>query len=274
MRDFIRFLYNSHFVILFLILEFISIFISIRNTDKTKIFISSANSVSGYFSKKINQVSNYFELKEQNITLRKENEKLRNMLNNIEKDDIKISQEFEETGVYYTSAEVIKNSVHFPHNILTINKGLNQGIKEDMAVISDAGVVGVVAKSGKQYASVISLLNIRLGISAKIQRTGYFGDLKWDGGDYQFVYLYDIPFYSSLYIGDEIVTSGFSSLFPEGIPIGTVYAFEKEKESSFYKIKVKLSQDFKKIDNVYVIDFKGREEIIQLQDSTIKQFQF
>jgi rod shape-determining protein MreC len=143
-----------------------------------------------------------------------------------------------------------------------------------MAVVSDAGVIGVVAKSGKNYASVISILNLKYGLNAKIKRTGFFGELKWDGNDYRYVYLYDIPVYSSVYIGDEIVTTGFSIVFPEGIAIGTVESFEKEQQSSFYQIKVKLNQDFKNLENVYVIDFNGKEEIKQIIDTTMKIYEF
>jgi rod shape-determining protein MreC len=274
MREFLRFLYNSHFIILFLILESVSVFISVRNTEKSKVFISTANSVSGYFNKRINVFSEYFRLDEENKQLLAENEKLKNIIGNLELEDINFSEELEQTGIYYLSANVIKNSVHLPHNIITIDKGQKQGIREDMAVISDAGVVGIVANSGKNYSTIVSILNLKFGINAKIKRTGFFGDLKWDGEDYRFVYLYDIPVYSSVYIGDEIVTSGFSSIFPEGINVGTVESYEKEQESSFYRIKVKLGQDFKKLENVYVIDFKGKYEIKQLQDSTIKRFQF
>jgi rod shape-determining protein MreC len=274
MKEFLRFLYNSHYIVLFLLLESISIFISVRNTEKSKIFISTANSVSGFFSKKTSIISNYFSLKEENKHLISENEKLKNIISNLEPKDIKFSNDLEERGVYYISANVIKNSVHLPHNIITIDKGQKHGIKEDMAVVSDAGIVGVVVNTGKHYSIVISILNMKLGISGKIKRTGYFGDIKWDGQDYRYVYLYDIPVYSSVYKGDEIVTSGFSNFFPEGIKIGTIDSFQKEQESSFYRIKVKLSQDFKNLENVYVIDFKGKDEIEELQDSTINQFQF
>lgn len=274
MRDFLRFLYNFHFFILFLILETTSIFISVRNTEKARVFISTANSVSGFFNKKTNAFSEYFNLSDVNKQLLAENEKLKNIIGNLELEDINFSEELEQTGVYYLSANVIKNSVHLPHNIITIDKGQKQGIKEDMAVISDAGIIGVVAISGNNYSTIISILNLKLGINAKIKRTGFFGDLKWDGKDYRYVYLYDIPVYSSVYTGDEIVTSGFSTIFPEGIKIGTVESFQKEQESSFYRIKVKLGQDFKNIENVYVIDFKGKYEINQLQDSTIRRFQF
>jgi len=219
-------------------------------------------------------ISDYFSLKEKNELLSEENEKLRNLLNITGKEEIHYSKEIEETGSFYLSAKVIKNSVYSPYNFITLNKGEADGIKVDMAVVSDAGIVGVVANVSDHYSSVISLLNIKLGVNAKIKRSNFFGTLRWDREDYRYVILNDIPDHSSLYIGDEIVTGGFSSIFPEGLKIGTVQEFEKEQQNSFYKIRVKLSQDFKKLNNVYVIDYLGREERIQLEDSTAQRFKF
>ena len=274
MRDFLRFLKSSHFFLLFLVLETISVFLVVNNNDKASVFISSANSVSGFFNEKVNFISEYFNLKEQNRVLILENEKLKNYVNITRINPVNYSQKLEETGYFYQSAEVIKNSVHKPNNIITLNKGENAGIREDMAVISDAGIVGIVANVSNNYCTVVSILNSKLGINAKIKRTNYFGTLKWDKDNYRYVIMNDIPEHSSLYIGDEVITGGFSSIFPEGIKIGTVDNFEKEKENSFYKIKVKLSQDFKKLKFVYIVDYFGKDEQIQLEDSTTKRYLF
>lgn len=274
MRDFLKFILSSHFFLLFLLLESISIFLIVRNTEKADLFISSANSVSGFFHKNIASISDYFSLKNDNELLKLENEKLKNYIHLKDKESYIYSEEIEETGSYYISAKVIKNSVYNPYNFITINKGESDGLKEDMAVVSDAGVVGIVANVSKNYASVISLLNLNLSINAKIKRTNFFGSLKWDREDYRYVYLYDIPDHSSLYVGDEVITGGFSSIFPEGIKIGTVQEFEKEKQNSFYKIKVKLSQDFKKLKHVYAVDYSGRTERLILEDSTARRFNY
>ncbi len=274
MRDFFKFLLGSHFFLLFLFLESVSVFLVVRNTEKADLFISSANSVSGFFNKNVSFISEYFFLKEYNKELLSENEKLQNILSILKPEVQNFSVEIENTGAFYQSAEVIKNSVHSPYNILTLNKGENQGIREDMAVISDAGVVGIVTNVSNNYCSVISVLNIKLGINAKIKRTNFFGTLKWDKKDYRYVILSDIPDHSSLYIGDEVVTGGYSAIFPGGIKIGTVDDFQKEKQNSFYKIKVKLSQDFKKLKYVYIVDYFGRDEILQLEDSTVRRYQF
>ena len=166
----------------------------------------------------------------------------------------------------------IKNSIYKPNNIITLNKGKNDGIIKDMAVISNAGVVGIVINTSNNYCTAISLLNSKLSINAKVKRTNFFGTLYWNGESYKYTTLSDIPDHTTLYKGDEIVTAGFSTIFPEGITIGTVQSFEKL--GSFYKIKVKLSQDFNKLRNVYIIDYLEKEEIMQLEDSTYLRYQF
>ncbi len=274
MKDLLKFLLKSHFFLLFLVLESISIFLVVRNSEKANIFVSSANSISGFFHNKVSSVNDYFSLRDQNIYLKAENEKMKNLVNSMVISNFNISKEIEKSGHFYQSAIVVKNSVYKPHNIITLDKGKNDGIREDMAVLSDAGIIGTVAVVGKNYCTVVSLLNSKLGISSKIERTDYYGSLKWDEKNYRYSILYDIPDHSSLYIGDKVITAGYSAIFPEGLTIGTVAEFEKEKESSFYKIKVKLSQDFKKLKYVYIVDYLSKNERTHLQDSTILRFQF
>ncbi len=274
MREFLNFIKNRHFFLLFLLLETFSIFLIVKNTGKEFIFLHSANAVSGALHKKVNDISSYFNLKSENEKLLKENKKLRNYISFIQPKEERFSAKIQDYGYFYKSAYVVKNSVTKEHNIITVDKGIKDGIRENSAVVSDNGIVGVTGIVGNHYSTVISLLNTRLEISAKVKRTNYHGILKWDGKDYRYAILYDIPEYSSLFKGDEIVTSGYSAIFPENLKIGTVFSFEKDKQSTFYNIKVKLSQDFKKLDYVYIIDYRGRKERIQTEDSTIFRYQF
>jgi len=272
MRDLIKFLQNSHFFFLFLFLEIISIFLAVRNTEKKTVFISSANMFTGFLYEKTNFINNYFSLRDENNILLKENEALRNHIIKNSKFINEKSSEIENTGYYYQSALVIKNSIYKPNNIISLNKGVKDDIRENMAVISDAGVVGIVVNVSKNYCTAASLLNSKISLSAKVKRTGYFGSLKWDGNNYRYSTLSDIPDHSSLYKGDKIVTTGYSTIFPEGIIIGTVEDFFNE--GSFYNIKVKLSQDFNNLHNVYIVDYFNKDEIIQLEDSTYLKYQF
>ncbi len=274
MKEFINFIKSAHFFLLFLVLESFSIFLIVKNTDKKLVFLNSANSVSGFFHKESAYISDYFSLRTDNRRLIKENNRLKNYITLLKPKKHLFSSDLENIGYYYKYAEVVKNSVNKPNNILTVNKGSSDGIYENMAVVSDEGIVGITAIIGKRYTTVISVLNSKLGISAKIKRTGFHGIIKWDEKNPEYVLLTDIPFYTSLYKGDEVVTGGYSAIFPEGMRIGTVSEFKKDKQSTFYIIKVKLSQDFRKLNNVYLVDFKGRKERIQIEDSTFARYRF
>ncbi len=274
MKEFLNFIKSAHFFLLFLLLETISVFLIVRNTENELSFLNSANAVSGFFQSKTKSISDYFSLRVQNKKLVKENNLLRNYINFTRPEKSLYSRKVQNLGYFYKSAEVVKSSVNKPFNILTVNKGSKNGIRENMAVVSDNGIIGITAVVGKHYSTIISVLNKKLEISAKVKRTNYHGLIKWDGIDPEYVLLTDIPVYSSLYKGDLIVTGGYSAIFPENITIGTVSEFEKDKQSTFYNIKVKLSQDFRKLDNVYLIDYYDKTERTQLEDSTIQRFQF
>ena len=149
-------------------------------------------------------------------------------------------------------------------NYITINKGSLHGIANEMAVCSSEGVVGMVEKTSKHYAKVIPLINVNLRVSAKIKKNGYYGSLQWDGDDYRYTYLNDIPFHVNAEPGDTIVTSGLSPIFPEGKIIGFIESINKET-ANFLTIKVKFATDFKKIFDVYVIANTRKLEQEQLE---------
>lgn len=274
MKEFLNFIKSAHFFLLFILLETFSIFLIVKNTEKETGFLNSANAVSGFFQTKVTGISEYFSLRNENKKLIEENTQLRNFINYLKPEKKLYLPRIQNLGYYYKSAKVVKNSINKAFNILTVNKGSSAGISENMAVVSGDGIVGITAIIGKKYSTVISVLNTKIGISAKVKRTNYHGIIKWDGIDPRYVILTDIPVYSSLFKGDEIVTGAYSAIFPEDIKIGTVFDFNKDTQSTFYNIKVKLYQDFRKLDYVYLIDYKGRDELLQLEDSTNIRYQF
>jgi len=160
---------------------------------------------------------------------------------------------------FYTSAKVINQTVNKQHNFLTLNKGSNVGIRPEMGVISADGVIGIVVNVSKKFSTVISLLNLDFRVSAKLAKNNYFGSLHWDGKDYRKVKLDEIPYHIDVNRGDTVITSGYSSIFPEGIVIGTVSNSEV-KGGNFYEIEVDLSVDFKSLAFVDVISNLHREE--------------
>jgi rod shape-determining protein MreC len=135
-----------------------------------------------------------------------------------------------------------------------------------MAVTSPEGVAGIIVSSSDNFSVAMSLLNLDFKLSARIKSNGYFGSLTWDGRDYRYAVLNEIPQHVIIYKGDTIETTGYSAIFPEGKLVGVISDFDKSG-GDFYKIKVLLSTDFKKLNYVNVISNLRKKEQEELEKS-------
>ena len=211
----------------------------------------------------------YFYLKNENENLAKENAELRSR--SMSSFDMTTSREFiiNDTTYHqkyiYTSAKVVNISTNKRNNFLTLNKGTRHGIQNNMAVITSTGIVGQVKDVSENFCTVMSVLHSKTTINSKIKKDGSYGPLIWDGADFQYATLNDIPTHVRLVKGDTIVTSAYSRTFPENILIGTVESFVRESGKYFYTIKVKLSTDFKKLTYVYIVKNIHKDEQEELE---------
>ncbi|MBK3518589.1 rod shape-determining protein MreC [Carboxylicivirga marina] len=273
MRNFIRFIIKYHFAILFFIIEAVSLLLVLNyNAYQRSSFLSSSSTVTGGIFKRYNAGAEYLMLRDINEDLAQENAYLRSRMPesfrasrdyfNLVHDTVS-KQEF-----IYRSARVINNSTNRRFNYITLNKGRLNGIEPEMGVISNKGAVGIVKNVSDNYSTVISIINTRLKISAKLKESGFFGSLEWDGTSYQHVYLLDIPRHANVNVGDLVVTSGYSSIFPEGVLLGNVEEVTLDKGASFYRTRVKLSVDFKNLAFVEIIGHNSRDEQIKLEKET------
>lgn len=273
MRNLILFIWRYYFFFLFILLEAISIYFLVKNNSfHHTSFISSANRVSSSVLQTYSDINEYFHLKETNQELAKENALFHSMerssfIQSLD-DTCTINDNTYRQQYQYTSAKVVNNSTNRRSNYLTLNKGLKQGIKQDMAVISGNGVVGIVKDVSDNFCSVISLLHKDARISSKIKKDGSFGPLSWPGENYRYAILTDIPTHVRLAKGDTIITSPYSATFPEGILVGTVESFERKTGEYFYTVKVRLSTDFKKLSYVYIVTNNMKEEQENLENKS------
>lgn len=254
--------------LLFLFLELIALFFTVQfhSYQKSK-FINSANAITGGLYQNITSFRSYLHLREENTLLAEENVSLRNQLlkkiaiKSILTDsvDLKFNQKFK-----YTTAKIINNDFHKRNNFLTLNKGENHDISPDMAILNNKGIIGITTNTSDNYASAISVLNTNFKINARLKHANYFGTLKWNGISKRQVQLVDIPRQATLKIGDTIITGGRSTIFPEGILIGSVSNIEQE-HNRYKNIDVTLFNDVTNLTNVYIVSNLHKIEIKKIE---------
>lgn len=270
MRNLIRFILNNHFFILFIFFEIVALTLVFQNNYYQNAFVFNlSRNISGYTDSRILSFRQYLNLYETNKALMEDNTWLRNNLISSYKQMTLLNANAEFDSVWaqqynFIPARVISNSTNKQNNFISIDKGAAHGIKTDMAVVSHDGVVGIITGVSDNFATVIPILNIDLRISSKINNTGYFGSLHWDGRDPGSALLHELPHHVTINTGDTIVTSGFSAIFPEGIMVGTIAEYEL-KGANFYTVVVDLSTDFRKLNHIWVIEDLFREELLELQ---------
>lgn len=267
MKEIIRLIKKYQFSLFFILLEIICFSLVIReNSYQRAIFSQHATTFFGYVATLTSGVEEYFHLRATNKTLAEENTALKNKLAtyHVPGDTLPPPVHDSCTIYDYHQAKIINGTYNLTKNYLTLNRGKKDGIEKEMAVCSPEGVVGLIQDMSDHFSVVIPLINTQSIISAKIKNNNYYGPLQWDGDDYRYSYLNDIPYHVEVHAGDTIVTSNYSSIFPEGIPIGVVEEVS-QANANFLKIKVRLAVDFRRLTYVYVIQNKTRSEQQQLE---------
>lgn len=283
MRNLLEFLakYNHWFV--FLILEVVSMVLLFQyNSYQGSAWFSSANAVTGKLYEWDANVETFFsltkvnqELTQRNAYLEQEVQKLSDSLVSATKDSsIYHRDQFALLRNYrLIPAKVVANSVDKPGNLMTIDKGSADGIHKDMGVISGTGVVGIVYLVAEHYAIVIPVLNTKSNISCMIQNRGYFGYLRWKGGVSDLAYLEEVPRHAHFKLGDYVVTSGYSAVFPPGVRVGRIFHVFNSADGLSYRVQLRLSTDFARLRDVCVIEdaaMKERLEIMRAAQDSIE----
>ena len=274
MRSLFRFLLRNYFLMMFLALEAISLSLMVSFNNYQRVtFFNSSNNIVGDVYQRFSTMDDYFSLGRTNARLAAENASLRKQLQfrimNQVKYPINRPDTVDAPAYIFTSAKVINNSTNKQFNYITLNKGSRQGIKPDMGIISADGVVGVITNVSPNYSTGLSLLNKRFSISAKITNNNYSGSLVWDGEHYNMAELKEIPFHVIVNVGDSVVTSENSGIFPEGIMIGKITKFDVESGTNFYNIKVELSTNFKTLKYIEVVQNTKSAELKKLESINV-----
>ena len=283
MRNLWAFLVKYHHWFLFVILEVVSAVLLFRNNSyQGSVWFSSANEMAGNIYELDSQVETFFsltkineQLTQRNIYLERQVNEMPKQLTELTRDsDISKNSQLRLLADYrLIPAKVVTNSVSKRDNLITIDKGSADGVRRDMGVACGNGVVGMVYLVSSHYSVVIPVLNSHSNISVAIRGSEYFGYLRWFGGSADAAFVDDIPRHARFAKGNEVVTSGYSSIFPPGILVGKITNVYNSSDALSYRLKLKLSTDFGNLRDVCVIDdtrMKERLELMRAAEDSIK----
>ena len=283
MHNLLEFLAKYNHWLLFVVLEAVSFTLLFQyNSYQGSVWFSSANAVSGKLFEWNSAVEQYFslidvneQLTQRNIYLEREVEQLSEKLRTATRDSslVEKMQKNVIAGLQTIPAKVVSSSLDKANNFITIDKGSLDGVKKDMGVICGTGVVGIVYLTSDHYSVIIPVLSQQSSISCAIKGRGYFGYLKWTGGSPASAYVDDIPRHAHFKLGEYVVTSGYSSVFPPGIFVGRIKHVYNSENGMSYRLKVDLSTDFTRLRDVCVIndpEMDKKLEILHAAQDSLK----
>ncbi len=253
----------SH-IALFILCELIAFILIINFNQKQRdIFLHSSSLMSGSLLKKTSELKDYMSLQQSNADLLKENARLLQEIISMPRSEVP-TPDSNQLAYDVIPAHVINNSILSIRNHFTIDKGSIDGVQPSMGVVTLGGIAGIVKSVNERYATVISLVNVDVRVSASIADKDYFGTVSWDGQAYSSLILNAIPTHADINIGDKIVTNGYSTIFPPGLDVGEVLSFDINKNGAFYDVAIKPHVDFSSLDYVYVLKGNFAKELISL----------
>ena len=292
-------LFGARKFLLFLLLELICLWMIVRfNSFQGVAFHSTSNSVSGNVLSITSDITGYFDLKKGNYQLAAENAQLNNKIIRLKQQLVHVQQLKNQNLILKQQlmtvarldslnkfvidtlgaphlhpmedlpAQVISNTINRDHNFVSLDKGLLDGVNINMGVVGTLGIVGKVLFVSENYCTIKSILHSSTNVSVIIKKCGELGSVLWPGDSHRSVDLEDIPRHVKLSKGDTIVTSGYNSVYPSGIPIGLISEFRLSKSATFYDIDVELINDFSHLDFVYVVKNYRKEELLTLNNKT------
>ena len=284
MRNVFLFIRRHFNFLFFLVLQIISLSFLFRyNKFHEAAFLNVSTEITGRFNQRYNNIEYYFQLKKTNESLVKENLRLRQLLKeNYEgpdsnrrliNDTIRADSGKSILKYQIMEAKVVNNTTALRANYLTIHRGFAQGVRTNMGVTGPQGIVGSVINVSRNFAIVMSMLHPQFKVVVKLKRGGETGTIDWDGLSPNFVTLRAIPKSAKVSVGDTVITSQTSSLFPANLMVGTIEEVVPDNSSNFYTLKVRTATNFSNIEYVYVIDNTQLDEQKALEDSTRKKVQ-
>ena len=270
MKDRNKYILHLINFLVFILLETAAVWLISRNSViQRSDILRSVSAVTNTFSSGAGNVGRYFSLgkinrrlSEENVALRRENDRLQAALSDLAVPDSLLT----ESPLFdYIPALVVSNSTDRLHNILIINKGKRDGIAVDMGVVTDRGIIGYILSAGEKYSKVSSILDIDNMASGTLTGSNTFGVIQWDGKTARRTVMHDIPVHTVFSDGDTVVSSGYSLIYPPGIPVGTVSG-QMLRDGVNYDLTIDLFEEFSRLRQVYVVSRRDIQELNDLMD--------
>ena len=275
MRNLLNFFirYSAWFV--FLIYTVLSCFLLFqKNPYQHHVYLTSAGAVASSIYDVSSNITGYINLRDINEDLQRRNAALESEVIALRHQERQLRQHLlqdslraiDSTGRFdFVIASVINNSVIHPYNYITIDKGSADGLAPEMGVMDQNGVVGVTNVVSAHHARIISLLNPNFRLSCKLRGNDAFGSLVWDGKKPSEAILEELPKQVKYRKGDTIITSGYSAMFPEGIPVGVILGSTRGEDDNFHTLRIRLLTDFTTLSTVKVISNRDIVEIKEVE---------
>lgn len=268
-RKGIHFIFNAA---IFIILEIAALAMLRHSGAMQNLWISRGfHAVSASVWGSVQDLGYYFSLRQKNDELAKENFRLAQQVRRyrlLTGEDLSdtIQAPADTAGEYrYMPAEIVRMANNSQHNYMIINKGYEEGVEERSGVITREGAVGIIDAVSRHYSFALSFRNSGISISARIGREGAVGPMKWDGRSSRGAILSEIPRHIGITPGDTVYTSGYSTLFPPDIPLGTI-GESRLVNGATYEIKVTLLEDFSTLRYVTIVNHTAKEELKELEE--------
>ena len=281
MYKLIEFIRRIYVVLLFILIETIALNYYARSSFYTQAkILAHANSVTGALQQSIFSLRHYFTLSSENEMLAQRVAELENTLTIYREQERQMQTDtltmaamdstmLASLAQYrYTTARVISNTINSSHNFITLNRGRQHGVLVDMAVVTpDGAMVGYVLECSERYSIVMPMLNTEFRTSGKISGDEHFGSISWDGTSPHRVQMSELTKYSEFEVGDEVIASGLSQYFPEGVRIGYVESLKENENHTSYDVDIRLAADMTRLSNVILIENTNYTEIYELENA-------
>ncbi len=275
----IEFLRSVYVFLLFIVLEGSAFYIYANSNSYVRAkMLSYTSSVVSSVNGVTYEVADYFHLRRTNRELLDRISYLEEQLlgyNEQQNDSMLMANSYfdEEIGATFQAAKVVYNTINRKHNYIIINRGLQDGVRAGMGVVTfDRAMVGFVLECGDRSSVVMSMLNTRFRTSGRVEGDSHAGSIYWGGQDKYRVKMRDLSKYVDVKVGDRIVSTDFSQIFPSGVVIGRVAAIEFDSQQVSYNLDIDIETDISGVDKVLVVNYNSHADSRVLLDRIDRDF--